>query len=591
MRRNSSNLPPGWVLATVDQVGTVQLGLMKSPDRNTGIGRTKYLRAANIGANRLNLDDVSEMDFTAEEREAFALIPGDVLLAEASGSAEQVGRAAIWHGEIPDCCYQKTIIRFRPHAVIPEFALLVFRSLSISGAFANTARGVGIQHLTAERFARLPFPVPPMEEQRQISAEAERRLGELNQGAADMRSALSRVDEQVREILATAVSGALVPTEAQLAAAEGRSFTPARAILDEFRATREPQTSLLPKTFRPDGEKAHPSASADVTLPKGWTWSVINDVGELRLGRQLSPEQRQGTNLRKYLRVANVLEDRLDLSDVKEMNFTPEEFKVYRLRPGDVLLNEGQSLELVGRAALYRGEPANTCFQNTLIRFRAAPGVDPEYALLVFRCYLRNGAFRRIANRSTNIAHLGLSRLREMQFPLPPTAEQTRIVLEARRRLDASAAQQQAIRAALTGLEDMEREIVRAAVAGQLVPSSEADEPAAVLLQRLGPPPVSARKGPRKHKVNQGGGVPKEAGTKRGSVRTSSVQRRPLDEVLREAGRSMPVPELFARAGYDRDSTEAIEQFYLALRGALGTKIRAAERGGENALVELIDAP
>jgi type I restriction enzyme S subunit len=74
--------------------------------------------------------------------------------------------------------------------------------------------------------------------------------------------------------------------------------------------------------------------------------------------------------MRPYLRVANVFENRIDISDVLEMNFTPEEFEVYALEYGDILLNEGQSLELVGRPAMFKNEIEGACFQNTLVRFR-----------------------------------------------------------------------------------------------------------------------------------------------------------------------------------------------------------------------------
>ena len=98
------------------------------------------------------------MDFTPRERAVFGLSVGDVLLTEASGSASQVGRAALWKGEIENCCYQNTIIRFRPHVVLPEYALIVFRHYAASGVFARTARGVGIQHLGASRFSELLLP-------------------------------------------------------------------------------------------------------------------------------------------------------------------------------------------------------------------------------------------------------------------------------------------------------------------------------------------------------------------------------------------------------------------------------------------------
>ena len=105
--------------------------------------------------------------------------------------------------------------------------------------------------------------------------------------------------------------------------------------------------------------------------------------------------------MRPYLRVANVFEDHIDTADVLSMNFDPHEYEVYKLEPNDILLNEGQSLNLVGRPALYRGEVAGACFQNTLVRFRARPEVVPKYALSVFRYYLHSGRFQPRASVQT----------------------------------------------------------------------------------------------------------------------------------------------------------------------------------------------
>lgn len=136
-------LPPGWTEVRVDQAGAVRLGRQRSPDRATGAYQTKYVRAANITPAGLDLSDLLEMNFTPAERKVFGLRPGDVLLTEASGSSSQVGRAAIWRADVEPCCYQNTVIRFRPHLTTPEYALLVFRHFAAAGVFAGAARGWG----------------------------------------------------------------------------------------------------------------------------------------------------------------------------------------------------------------------------------------------------------------------------------------------------------------------------------------------------------------------------------------------------------------------------------------------------------------
>ena len=578
MTRDGNELPKGWTVVRVDRVGAVRLGRQRSPDKHTGEHATKYLRAANITAEGVNLTDILDMDFTPSERAVFGLRDGDVILTEASGSAIHVGRAALWRGELAECCYQNTIIRFRPHAALPDYALVVFRHYAASGIFARVARGVGIQHLGASRFAELQFPLPPLNEQRRIADATEKRLGELREAEAHLHSALGRLGAQRKEVLATAVSGELVaPSDGSAGGAE-RFFSSARQPVEKA-ATR--QGSL----FGLESSSSDLAVNDLSALPPAWLWVRVDQAGEVMLGRQRSPEHHYGDHLRPYLRVANVLEDRIDTTEVHKMNFTPEEYTVYALEEGDILLNEGQSPELVGRPAIFRNEQSGLCFQNTLIRFRSGPAVDADYALLVFMHYLHSGQFRKIARWSTNIAHLGLDRFRSMPFPLPPLRQQKNIVKEARRRMDMATAQVSAIRSALNRLPELKRELLAAAVAGELVPQMAEDEPAAQLLERQGiPPEDKVLPVSRVRHTKEKGDVVKPKDSLP-MVAKATVQ---LSAILRKAGRPLPLPELFALAGFDRDQPEHVELFYLALRSELDRTIRQTGDKAENAILEVI---
>lgn len=570
----ASQVPDSWEMIRVDQAGAVRLGRQRSPDKQTGRHTTKYVRAANITPTGLDLNDLLEMDFTPRERLIFGLLPGDILLTEASGSGAHVGRAALWTGEIDDCCYQNTVIRFRPHLTTPEYALVVFRHYAASGVFARAARGVGIQHLGASRFATLSFPLPPQNEQRRIAAVADRRLGEIREAETLLRSALGRLGEQVRETLAAAAAGELVEQRTPLAVQDRPKRRTSKGL-------NEKSQGNLFDALEPVIEDEEISSEP---LPPGWRWTRVAGAGEVTLGRQRSPRHQHGPHLRPYLRVANVFEDRINTSDVLKMNFTPAEAKVYTLKAGDILLNEGQSPELVGRPAMYRDEIPGACFQNTLIRFRSGSDVDPYYALLIFRHYMHSGVFRQIARWSTNIAHLGLERFRALPFPLPPLEEQQRIATETRQRLDAITAQVQAVEASISRLPEMEMQLLAAAVSGEMVEQDPADEPAFVLLDRLGPPREPLPDGD----IDEG----KESTPV--SAKRSSTNRRqgPTDDlaaVLRQAGKPLRLPELFGQAGFDRDEPEHIERFYLALRSQLGKTVRKIGDAVENAELEAGD--
>lgn len=157
-------------------------------------------------------------------------------------------------------------------------------------------------------------------------------------------------------------------------------------------------------------------------------WTEVRDVGDVRMGKQLSPAARDAPGQFPYLRVANVHLGRIDYADVNTMGFTGAERERYGLKPGDILLNEGQSLELVGRSAIYDGAEGKFCFQNTLIRFRPGADVLPAYAQVVFERWLTTGVFAAIAKQTTSIAHLGGDRFAALPFPLIPVTEQRRIV-------------------------------------------------------------------------------------------------------------------------------------------------------------------
>ncbi|MFA0116937.1 restriction endonuclease subunit S [Vibrio breoganii] len=161
-------------------------------------------------------------------------------------------------------------------------------------------------------------------------------------------------------------------------------------------------------------------------VPNGWEKQPVNYFGEVNAGRQRSPKFVNGT-IRPYLRVANVFDAHIRVNDVLEMYFTDKEYDKYQLIEGDILLNEGQSIELVGRPAMYVGEPRECCFQNTLVRFRANDKVDRDFALQRFRLCLYDGTFQSIAKKTTSIAHLGVSRFAEMELLWPPLPEQRKI--------------------------------------------------------------------------------------------------------------------------------------------------------------------
>ncbi len=344
---------------------------------------------------------------------------------------------------------------------------------------------------------QLFFPLPPLAEQHRIVEAIETQFTRLDAAVAALEHTRTKLKRHRAAVLAAACSGRLVPTEAELARVEGRDYEPAAHLIERActvrpRRRRPDQLSLgslldEPSEQKvPDGQRLVASVTARLgELPEGWTWVRLRQIGDVKLGRQRAPQHHSGSHMRPYLRVANVYEARIDVSHVLQMNFTPEEYESFRLEYGDILLNEGQSLEWVGRPAMFRNEIDGACFQNTLVRFRASNAVDRRFALVVFRTFLHTGAFRAIAKWTVNIAHLGADRFANMAFPLPPLGEQHRIVAEVERRLSVVDELEATVAVNLKRADRMRQAILRRAFAGRLVPQDPDDEPASALLERI----------------------------------------------------------------------------------------------------------
>ncbi|MFN4865050.1 MAG: hypothetical protein ACK5GZ_01810 [Cyanobium sp.] len=161
-------------------------------------------------------------------------------------------------------------------------------------------------------------------------------------------------------------------------------------------------------------------------VPEEWDVCPVRKKGEVVTGKALAVNA-PGMQ-RPYLRTKNVFDGRIDIDDVLTMPMTDEQFAKFRIRNGDVLLNEGQTIELVGRCAIYQDEYPEPCaIQNALLRFRARAGVSDKFASYLFRYCQHTGIFSRIALQTTSVAHLGGSRFEKLCLAWPTEVEQRAI--------------------------------------------------------------------------------------------------------------------------------------------------------------------
>ena len=224
-----------------------------------------YLRAANATWNGLDTTDVAEMNFLPEDFERYQLHVGDILLAEASGSPNEVGKSFIWRGEIDGCCFQNTLIRVQAIGLPPDYLQLHFLKDARTGRFGQIAKGVGIHHLGGQRLAEMAVALPPLTEQHAIISEYDRRITVAKAVESAIDTDLKRLKRFRQSILKQAYAGELVPQSAE--------DEPARGLLHRIRAEREVQKNVQTKTEK---KNKKPSVKREISRE-----SVLQTIEEM----------------------------------------------------------------------------------------------------------------------------------------------------------------------------------------------------------------------------------------------------------------------------------------------------------------------
>ena len=206
-------LPRNWQRKEIGEVAEVQLGRQRSPQHHAGPQMRPYLRAANVTWTGLNLDDVKQMNFDEDDFETYRLHPGDLLLNEASGSPNEVGKPAVWWGEIEDCCFQNTLLRLRARDVDPDYLYWYCYMAALTGRFGEAGRGVNIRHLGKRGLARFPIAVAPPSEQKDIVTRLQEQFQQSSECETSVRQAQERARALRCSILAKAFNGQLVPQD------------------------------------------------------------------------------------------------------------------------------------------------------------------------------------------------------------------------------------------------------------------------------------------------------------------------------------------------------------------------------------------
>jgi type I restriction enzyme S subunit len=310
-----------------------------------------------------------------------------------------------------------------------SFLFYQLRELIAEMAASEHLHGSTMKHINRGPFLAHSAALPPLAEQRRIVAKLDALTARLARG----RTELDRV-----------------------------------AVL----AARERKT-VLTTAFSEANLKRWPSTTFDEAIAEGL----------IGLIRSKADQEREGT---PYVRMNHYdLDGRINTLNMTHVRCSGEELRRYTLQPGDVLFNTRNSVELVGKVALWPDGMDRHVYNNNILRLRFRRTVSPAFA---FR-YMMSPHFRALMEQeksaTTTVAAIYQRSLYRASIPIPGLEEQEKVAAEINAafaradRLEAEAARARAL------LDRLEAAILARAFRGELVPQDPNDEPASALLARI----------------------------------------------------------------------------------------------------------
>lgn len=383
-----TRLPNGWATGQIKNVAAVTLGKMLQSNSSEGDVLAPYMRAANVQPDgALALDDVNEMWFDEAELEQLKIQAGDVVVVE--GGQGGFGRAAYIGEDLPGWGFQNSINRLRPLAQFDgRFITYYLIALRASGYIRAYCNVVSMPHLTAEKLARIPIPLPPPDEQRVIADYLDRETARINNLIEEQDRLIKMLRGRRRAVIEQAVFSGL-----------------------ECAPTKTNADPWLPPT------------------PSHWRVIQLGYVSDTVAGYAFPSDgfSVDGDHVR-LLRGVNVKPRRIDWTDTvywdAEVAAVPSEFV---LRVGDLVF--GMDRPFVGggvRVAAISGNDLPALLLQRVMRIRLHDEAGYGYMRYVMST---DAFFNYLAPLFTGVSvpHVSEWQVRKFKMPFPPLDEQKSI--------------------------------------------------------------------------------------------------------------------------------------------------------------------
>lgn len=423
---NVDDLPEGWRAAHFGEfTERIEPGYASGEHNQTGAG-IPHLRPMNIDrGGRIDLSLVKSVDAAKDKRR---LAVGDVLFNN-TNSPELVGKTAVisQRGEF---AFSNHMTRIQmKESVLPKFAALQFHLLWMRGYFKyNCVKHVNQASISSKTLAQsVPFIWAPLVQQAVIVAELERQFSRLDEAVANLQRVKANLKRYKASVLKAAVEGRLVETEAALARREGRTYETGEKLLHQILVER--RVKWLGKGKYKEPEATNVPGLRE--LPEGWTWASAVQACEqvVDCHNKTAPYTSKGIPL---VRTTNIKDGRLLLDDTRYVDQATYEFWSRRCppEPGDVLFTREAPM---GEAGIIP-PGVKLCLGQRTMLMRPSPAISSSFLLSALLSPVVKDLIDRVAVGS-GVKHLRVGDVERLPVPLPPVAEQTRIVAEVDRHL------------------------------------------------------------------------------------------------------------------------------------------------------------
>jgi type I restriction enzyme S subunit len=393
----------------------------------------RVVRLQNIGSSTYRSGDAAFLDPAYVEREigdGHWVVCGDVLVAGLGDENNPLGRACVAPPGLGPTIVKADCYRFR------------LDSRQVDAHFAAL-------QLSALAYAECGFLATGSTRQRLNLGLASARYLALPESLDEQRAIVRWLDR------ATARIDALIEKKTRF-----------------IELLREKRQALITQAVTRGLDPNVPMKDSGVVwlgpVPAHWQVRPMKYIAQIQTGVAKGKDTTDRETIEvPYLRVANVQDGHIDLSDVATIAIPVEDLPRYRLQPGDVLMNEGGDFDKLGRGHVWSGEIDPCIHQNHVFAVRPTQ-VTSEWLNAYTSSSAAQFYFMAHSKQSTNLASISSSNLMELPVPIPPTAEQKRTLLDLSDRLRRLEAVSERTNRSVDLLRERRAALITAAVTGQI---------------------------------------------------------------------------------------------------------------------------